>query len=84
MTESQGCAGHDRVRHDHRREDDLGQVMDDWGVAVRVGHHCAWPTCRRLGVPATTRLSTYLYNDEHDIDVAVQAIEAAVTFFEER
>jgi cysteine desulfurase/selenocysteine lyase len=63
---------------------DLGQIMDDWGVAVRVGHHCAWPTCRRLKVPATTRLSTYIYNDEHDIDVAVQAIEAAIAFFGER
>ena len=49
---------------------DVGQVLDDRGVAVRVGHHCAWPTCRRYGVPATTRLSTYLYNDTDDIDAA--------------
>lgn len=60
---------------------DLGQVLDDHGVAVRVGHHCAWPACQSLGVPATTRLSTYLYNDEHDIDVAVQAIRDAQRFF---
>ena len=60
---------------------DVGQFLDDRGVAVRVGHHCAWPTCRRYGVPATTRLSTYVYNDTSDIDVAVSGIEAAQAFF---
>jgi cysteine desulfurase/selenocysteine lyase len=63
---------------------DLGHVLDSYGVAVRVGHHCAWPTCRRMGVPATTRLSTYLYNDTHDIDVAVEAIGRAQEFFGDR
>ena len=51
------------------------------GVAVRVGHHCAWPTCRRYGVPATTRLSTYLYNNTDDIDAAAAGIRAAQEFF---
>ena len=60
---------------------DVGQFLDDRGVAVRVGHHCAWPTCRRFDVPATTRLSTYLYNDTSDIDVAVAGIRAAQEFF---
>ncbi len=60
---------------------DLGQLLDDRGVAVRVGHHCAWPTCRRLGVPATTRLSSYLYNDQHDIDVFLSAVDEAREFF---
>jgi cysteine desulfurase/selenocysteine lyase len=60
---------------------DVGQFLDDHGVAVRVGHHCAWPTCRRFSVPATTRLSTYIYNDEADIDVAVDGIIAAQKFF---
>ncbi len=60
---------------------DVGQVLDDRGVAVRVGHHCAWPTCRRYNVPATTRLSTYLYNDRSDIDAAVAGIQAAQEFF---
>lgn len=60
---------------------DVGQFLDDRGVAVRVGHHCAWPTCRRYGVPATTRLSTYVYNDTADIDVAVEGIRAAQEFF---
>lgn len=60
---------------------DVGQVLDDRGVAVRVGHHCAWPTCRRFDVPATTRLSTYIYNDFSDIDAAVEGIGAAQNFF---
>jgi cysteine desulfurase/selenocysteine lyase len=60
---------------------DLGQVLDSRGVAVRVGHHCAWPTCKRLGVPATTRLSTYIYNDTSDIDITVEAIKQAQSFF---
>lgn len=60
---------------------DVGQVLDDRGIAVRVGHHCAWPTCRRFGVPATTRLSTYIYNEHADIDAAVDGIVAAQKFF---
>jgi cysteine desulfurase/selenocysteine lyase len=60
---------------------DVGQVLDSRGVAVRVGHHCAWPTCRRFGVPATTRISPYLYNDESDIDAAIDGIRAAQEFF---
>jgi len=60
---------------------DVGQFLDDRGVAVRVGHHCAWPTCRRFGVPATTRISPYVYNDTSDIDVAVEGILAAQNFF---
>ena len=60
---------------------DVGQVLDSRGVAVRVGHHCAWPTCRRFGVAATTRISPYLYNDRSDIDAAVDGIRAAQRFF---
>jgi cysteine desulfurase/selenocysteine lyase len=60
---------------------DVGQVLDNRGIAVRVGHHCAWPTCRRFRVPATTRLSTYIYNDRSDIDAAVSGIVAAQEFF---
>ncbi len=60
---------------------DVGQVLDSRGVAVRVGHHCAWPTCRRFNVPATTRLSTYIYNDTSDIDAAISGIVAAQEFF---
>lgn len=60
---------------------DVGQVLDDSGVAVRVGHHCAWPTCRRYGVPATTRASFYLYNQPAEIDALVAGIRAAQRFF---
>lgn len=60
---------------------DVGQVLDSRGVAVRVGHHCAWPTCRRYEVPATTRISPYIYNDEADIDAALAGIVAAQEFF---
>ena len=60
---------------------DVGQVLDSRGVAVRVGHHCAWPTCRRYGVPSTTRMSPYIYNDESDIDAALEGIVAAQEFF---
>lgn len=60
---------------------DVGQVLDSLGVAVRVGHHCAWPVCRRYGVPATTRISPYLYNDYSDIDIAIAGIRQAQDFF---
>jgi len=60
---------------------DVGQIMDSRGVAVRVGHHCAWPTCRRYEVPATTRISTYIYNDESDIDAAAAGVRAAQKYF---
>ena len=60
---------------------DVGQVLDNEGIAVRVGHHCAWPTCRRYSVPATTRISPYLYNDLSDIDAAAAAIREAQRFF---
>ena len=60
---------------------DVGQVLDDRGVAVRVGHHCAWPVCRRYGVPATTRASFYIYNDTADVDALVAGVVAAQEFF---
>ncbi|MGV1004704.1 MAG: cysteine desulfurase [Candidatus Nanopelagicales bacterium] len=63
---------------------DVGQVLDDAGVAVRVGHHCAWPTCRRFGVPATSRASFYIYNELSEIDALVAGIRAAQRFFGSR
>jgi cysteine desulfurase/selenocysteine lyase len=60
---------------------DVGQVLDDQGVAVRVGHHCAWPVVRRYGVPATTRATFYIYNDTSDVDALVAGIEHAQSFF---
>ena len=60
---------------------DVGHIMDSHGVAVRVGHHCAWPVCRRFDIPATTRITPYLYNDSSDIDAALNSIESAQAFF---
>ena len=60
---------------------DLGQYVDSQGVAVRTGHHCAWPLTRKLGVPATTRASIYLYNDESDCDALFDAILGAQKYF---
>jgi cysteine desulfurase/selenocysteine lyase len=63
---------------------DVGQVLDDRGIAVRVGHHCAWPIVRRYSVPATTRASFYVYNDTTEIDALVDGVVAAQEFFGER
>jgi len=60
---------------------DLGQYLDAQGIAVRTGHHCAWPLTRKLGVPATTRASLYLYNDETDIDALIFGILGAQKYF---
>jgi len=60
---------------------DLGQYLDSAGIAVRTGHHCAWPLTRALGVPATTRASLYLYNDNSDIDALIAAIKNAKKYF---
>ncbi len=60
---------------------DLGQYVDSQGVAVRTGHHCAWPLTRKLGVPATTRASLYLYNEESDCDALFNAILGAQKYF---
>lgn len=60
---------------------DIGQVLDDAGVAVRVGHHCAAPTCERYGVTATVRASFAIYNTINDIDELVTAIVRAQEFF---
>jgi cysteine desulfurase/selenocysteine lyase len=60
---------------------DLSQVLDQHGVCVRPGHHCAKPLMRVLGVGATARASWYVYNDESDIDALGDALEAAGDFF---
>jgi cysteine desulfurase/selenocysteine lyase len=60
---------------------DISQVLDQHGVCVRAGHHCAKPLMRRLGVGATARASVYLYNDEHDIDALADALDKSAEFF---
>ncbi|MDA2993643.1 MAG: cysteine desulfurase [Actinomycetota bacterium] len=60
---------------------DLGQFLDNSGIAVRTGHHCAWPLTRKMGVAATTRASFYLYNAPEDIDALVEAVRDAQKYF---
>lgn len=60
---------------------DLGQVIDDQGVCIRVGHHCAWPVHTCMNVQATARASFYIYNDLSDVDALVAAIRTAQEFF---
>ena len=60
---------------------DLGQVLDDCGVCIRVGHHCAWPIHRSLHAQSTARASFYLYNTTEDVDALVAAIAHARKFF---
>lgn len=60
---------------------DVGQVLDVAGVAVRVGHHCAQPLHRRLGVTATTRASTYLYNTTRDVDRFLEELAGVRRYF---
>jgi cysteine desulfurase/selenocysteine lyase len=60
---------------------DLGQYLDSQGIAVRTGHHCAWPLTRKLGVPATTRASVYLYNTTEDLDALIAGVHGAQKYF---
>jgi cysteine desulfurase / selenocysteine lyase len=60
---------------------DVGQLLDERGVAVRVGHHCARPACLRYGVPATTRASVHLYSTNADIDALVEGLDQVKAFF---
>ncbi|AZL05953.1 MAG: SufS family cysteine desulfurase [Brevibacterium aurantiacum] len=60
---------------------DVGQYLDSQGVAVRVGHHCAQPLHRRFGVTATTRASTYLYNNTEDCERFLTALAEVRPFF---
>ncbi len=60
---------------------DVGQLLDAQGVAARVGHHCAQPLHRRLGVAATTRASTYLYTTEAEVDRFLDAVSGVRAYF---
>jgi cysteine desulfurase/selenocysteine lyase len=63
---------------------DLGQALDQYGIAVRTGHHCAWPLMKRFKTVATTRASFYLYNDFDEIEALVDGVERARKYFESR
>ncbi|MGN2637317.1 cysteine desulfurase [Nocardia takedensis] len=60
---------------------DVGQILDDQGVAIRVGHHCAWPLHRRFGVAATARASFAVYNTLDEVEALVAAVRKAQDFF---
>jgi cysteine desulfurase/selenocysteine lyase len=66
---------------DHIHAHDVGTILDQEGVAVRAGHHCAMPVMQRFGVPATTRASFALYNTREEIDVLVRGIHRALKVF---
>ncbi len=60
---------------------DVGQILDENGVAVRVGHHCAHPVCKRYAVPATTRASFNVYTTTQEIDALVEGVRRVKAFF---
>jgi cysteine desulfurase / selenocysteine lyase len=60
---------------------DLSTVLDQDGVCIRAGHHCAQPLMRRLNVPATARASVYVYNDASDVDALIRGVERAKQMF---
>lgn len=60
---------------------DLGQVLDDQGVCIRVGHHCAWPIHQILNAQSTARASFYIYNTEEDVQALADAVRHAQKFF---
>lgn len=60
---------------------DVGQFLDDKGIAARVGHHCAQPLHRRLGLVSSTRASTYIYNTTEDVDALLEAVAGVRPFF---
>ena len=60
---------------------DVGQVLDQHGIAVRTGHHCAWPLMRKLGVVGTTRASFYLYNTPEDVESLVDGVKSVQSYF---
>jgi cysteine desulfurase/selenocysteine lyase len=60
---------------------DVSQVLDGMGIAVRTGHHCAWPLHRRLGVEASVRATFYLYNDADEVAALIAGVREAQRFF---
>ncbi len=60
---------------------DIGTILDQDGVAIRAGHHCAQPTMQRLGIPATARASFSFYNTRSDVDALVASVEHVLDIF---
>ena len=61
---------------------DIATILDQYGVAIRAGHHCAQPLMKKLGVSATARASFYFYNTKEEIDVFLNALSKAIDYFE--
>jgi len=57
---------------------DVGSVLDQFGVAIRTGHHCAQPLMRELGITGSARMSFYIYNSKDDIDVAIEGLKKSI------
>ncbi len=68
-------------RHNRVHAHDLATILDSENVAVRAGHHCAWPLVRFLGVDALVRASFAAYSDEDDVEAAIRGIQKAVSLF---
>ena len=60
---------------------DVGQVLDQYGIAVRTGHHCAWPLMKKLNLVGTTRASFHVYNDEQDVLDLINAVKKVKEYF---
>lgn len=66
---------------DGRHPHDVGQVLDSFGIEVRVGHHCAWPLHRRFGIPGTTRASFSVHTTTAEVDALIEGVARTVEFF---
>jgi cysteine desulfurase/selenocysteine lyase len=66
---------------DHIHAHDVGTILDQEGVAIRAGHHCAMPVMQRFGVPATARASFAFYNNQDDVDALVRGIHRVLKVF---
>jgi len=60
---------------------DIGTILDQEGIAIRAGHHCAMPVMQRFGVPATARASLAFYNTREEVDALVRAIYKVIEVF---
>ena len=60
---------------------DMATILDQEGICIRAGHHCAQPLMRKLGVPATARASFYIYNTMEEVDLLVDALERSKGWF---
>ena len=60
---------------------DIGAILDQMGIAIRTGHHCAMPLMQRFGIPATARASLAMYNGQDDIDALVQGLNKVHELF---